>query len=85
MRPGDLWRSRQLGRIFAGVEGAIDWLHFSKDVQEVMTNYWKEVDTTLMGRKTYAVAAAQGRPPGKTPKTAKRRTGKEQALTACLK
>ena len=31
MRRGDLWRSRQLGRIFAGVEGAIDWLHFSKD------------------------------------------------------
>ena len=51
----------------------------------MMTNSWKEVDTTLMGRKTYAVAAAQGRPPGKTPKTAKRRTGKEQALTACLK
>ena len=43
----------------AGVDGALDWLHFSKDVQQVMTNYWKNVDTILMGRKTYAVSAAQ--------------------------
>jgi len=38
--------------------GSIDWLHFSKDVQEVMADYWKDVDTILMGRKTYEVAAA---------------------------
>jgi dihydrofolate reductase len=43
----------------AGVDGALDWLHFSKDVQQVMTDYWKNVDTILMGRKTYAVSAAQ--------------------------
>jgi hypothetical protein len=53
------------------VDGSIDWLHFSKDVQEVMTEYWKDVDTILMGRKTYGVAAAQGqgvdeKPPNKT-------------------
>jgi dihydrofolate reductase len=44
----------------AGAGGAIDWLHFSRDVQEVTAGYWKNVDAILMGRKTYDVARAQG-------------------------
>jgi dihydrofolate reductase len=47
-----------LDGFLAGVDGSIDWLHHSKDVQQVMTEYWKDVDTILMGRKTYAFAAA---------------------------
>jgi dihydrofolate reductase len=42
-----------LDGFLAGADGSIDWLHFSKDVQEVMTDYWKEIDTLLWGRKTY--------------------------------
>jgi dihydrofolate reductase len=41
-----------LDGFLAGADGSIDWLHFSKDVQDVMTKYWKDVDTILMGRKT---------------------------------
>jgi dihydrofolate reductase len=41
----------------AAADGSIDWLHFSRDVQQVMADYWKDVDTILMGRKTYLVAA----------------------------
>lgn len=41
-------------------DGGMDWLHFSRDVQDVMGAYWSTVDTVLMGRKTYEVAAAQG-------------------------
>ena len=63
-----------LDGFLAGVDGSIDWLHFSKDVQQVMTDYWKNVDTILMGRKTYAVAAK-----GK-PKKAKRDTRKKPAM-----
>ena len=40
--------------------GAIDWLHFSRDVQKIMANQWATVDTILFGRKTFEVAAAQG-------------------------
>jgi len=70
-----------LDGFLAGVDGSIDWLHFSKDVQKVMTDYWKDVDTILMERKTYVVSAAgQGRSPGKTPKSAKRRRRKEPAM-----
>jgi dihydrofolate reductase len=50
-----------LDGFLAGIDGAIDWLHFSKDVQEVMTRYWKNVDTILMGRKTYDFAVSSGR------------------------
>ena len=50
----------------AAADGAIDWLHFSPDVQQVMTAYWKDVDTILMGRKTWLVAAAQAPAPRRT-------------------
>jgi dihydrofolate reductase len=61
-----------LDGFLAGPDGAIDWLHFSPDVQQIMNAYWKNVDAILMGRKTYAVAAgAQGSSSRKKAKTAK--------------
>jgi dihydrofolate reductase len=47
-----------LDGFIAGPEGAVDWLHFSKDVQEAMGRYWATIDTLLMGRKTWDFAAA---------------------------
>ena len=49
-----------LDGFIAGSDGAIDWLHFSRDVEEVMAQYWSTVDAVLMGRKTWQFAAAQG-------------------------
>src|SRR5688572_2905581 len=49
-----------LDGFIAGADGAIDWLHFSPEVQAVMTRTWARVDTVLMGRKTYEFAAASG-------------------------
>jgi len=68
-----------LDGFLADLDGSLDWLHFSKDVQDVMTNYWKDVDTILMGRKTYAVAASQGAA-GKNTKNAKRRKPRQAAV-----
>jgi dihydrofolate reductase len=48
------------GFIAAG-DGALDWLHFSRDVRDIMTTYLATIDTILMGRKTWDVAVAQGR------------------------
>jgi dihydrofolate reductase len=48
-----------LDGFIAGPNGAIDWLHFSRDVNEIMSDYWKSVDTILMGRKTWEPAASQ--------------------------
>jgi dihydrofolate reductase len=45
---------------FVGKDGALDWLHFSKDVQAVMAKSWAGTDTMLMGRKTWEGAAGSG-------------------------
>jgi dihydrofolate reductase len=42
-------------------DGSMDWLHFSRDVQDVIAKYWPTIDTMLMGRKTWDVAVANGR------------------------
>jgi len=49
-----------LDGFLADATGGVDWLHFSKDVQDVMSAYWSSIDTMLMGRKTWEVATAQG-------------------------
>jgi dihydrofolate reductase len=49
-----------LDGFIAGTGGTIDWLHFSRDVEQAMADYWSTVDAVLMGRKTWEFAAAQG-------------------------
>lgn len=60
-----------LDGFLAGADGSIDWLHFSKDVQQVMTDYWKNIDTILWGRKTYDVSVAMKTSSAKKPAKAK--------------
>lgn len=43
--------------------GAMDWLHFSPEAQAALAATWAEVDTVLMGRRTWEPAAAQGGAP----------------------
>lgn len=67
-----------LDGFLAGADGSLDWLHFSQDVQQVMKDYFKDIDTILMGRKTWDVSAAQTKP---TPKKAsKAKQQKEPAM-----
>jgi dihydrofolate reductase len=68
-----------LDGFLAGPEGSIDWLHFSKDVQKVMADYWKKVDTILWGRKTYDVSVAMK--PSSTKKPAKAQSSKRKEPT----
>jgi dihydrofolate reductase len=49
-----------LDGFLADRDGAIDWLHFSKDVQQIMAGQWATVDTMLFGRKTFEFAATHG-------------------------
>jgi|SRR5580704_12989589 hypothetical protein len=69
-----------LDGFLAGADGSIDWLHFSKDVQDVMTKYWKDVDTILMGRKTYDFAVSSGREASTGEKRTKDKARKEPAV-----
>jgi dihydrofolate reductase len=47
-----------LDGFLAGPEGAMDWLHFSKDAQELMGKAWESTDAILFGRKTWELAIA---------------------------
>jgi dihydrofolate reductase len=55
-----------LDGFIAGPDNGMDWLHFTKDVGEVMGEYFKTIDTMLFGRKTWVhteAMAADGSPP----------------------
>ncbi|MCM3900227.1 MAG: hypothetical protein ND866_00820, partial [Pyrinomonadaceae bacterium] len=41
---------------FARKDHAVDWLMWSDEAASMMSDYWKTIDTILMGRKTYEVA-----------------------------
>jgi dihydrofolate reductase len=49
-----------LDNFIARKDDAVDWLVWSDDVNSVMAEYWKTIDTVVMGRKTYEVAVRQG-------------------------
>jgi dihydrofolate reductase len=52
--------ANSLDNYFARPDHAVDWLLWSEEAAAVMTDYWKAIDTVLMGRKTYEVAVRMG-------------------------
>jgi dihydrofolate reductase len=46
-----------LDGFIAAPDGGVDWLHWTNDVQSIMAEYWGRIDTLVMGRKTWEVAA----------------------------
>jgi len=67
-----------LDGFLAAADGSLDWLHFSNDVQQVMKDYFRNIDTFLMGRKTWDVSAGQTKPASK--KASKAKQPKEPAI-----
>lgn len=49
-----------LDGFITAADGGLDWLHWSDDARAVMEAYWPTIDTVVMGRKTWEVAAASG-------------------------
>jgi dihydrofolate reductase len=45
-----------LDNYFARADGGVDWLMWSDEAAELMGDYWKTIDTVVMGRKTYEAA-----------------------------
>ena len=52
--------ANSLDNFIARKDDAVDWLLFSKDVQGIMKDMWENIDTVVMGRKTYEVAQRMG-------------------------
>ncbi len=44
-----------LDNYIARKDGAVDWILWSKESADYMKDYWKTIDTIVMGRKTYEV------------------------------
>ena len=53
MRKVTFGGASSLDNLFARKDDSVDWLMWSDEAQTMMTEYWKTVDTILMGRKTY--------------------------------
>lgn len=49
-----------LDGFIARPDHSVDWLRWSKDVSAITNAFWKTIDTVVMGRKTYSVAAKNG-------------------------
>ena len=49
-----------LDNYLARPDGAVDWLLWGEEAAAIMGDFWTNVDTVLMGRKTYEVAAKSG-------------------------
>ncbi len=61
MRKVTFGGANSLDNYFARKDDAVDWLMWSDEAAAVMTDYWKTIDTILMGRKTYEVALRQSK------------------------
>jgi dihydrofolate reductase len=57
--------ANSLDNYLAREDHAVDWLLWSDEAASVMAEYWKKIDTILMGRRTYEVAlrSMQGKSP----------------------
>lgn len=53
MRKVTFGGANSLDNYFARKDDAVDWLMWSKEAYAVMADYWKTIDTIVMGRKTY--------------------------------
>ena len=48
--------ANSLDNYIARQNHAVDWLTWSKEAEEIMCDFWKKIDTVIMGRKTWEVA-----------------------------
>jgi dihydrofolate reductase len=67
MRKVTFGGANSLDNYIARPDHAVDWLLWGKEAAAVMNDYWKSIDTVVMGRKTYEVALRSGQGGGSYP------------------
>jgi len=60
MRKVTFGGANSLDNFIARKDDAVDWLLWTKEVAEVTQSFWETIDTVVMGRRTYEVAARSG-------------------------
>jgi dihydrofolate reductase len=64
MRKVTFGGANSLDNYIARPDHAVDWLLWGDEAAAVTTDFWKSIDTVLMGRKTYEVAVRMGQEAG---------------------
>lgn len=49
-----------LDNYIAGKDDSIDWIRHTGEVNDIMRDYWKRIDTVIMGRRTWEIAMKGG-------------------------
>src|SRR5262249_46727431 len=60
MRKVTFGGANSLDNFIARPDPSVDWLMWGKEAAAYTADFWKSIDTVLMGRKTYEVAVASG-------------------------
>ena len=60
MRKVTFGGGNSLDNFIARKDDSFDWLLWTNEVAEIMETFWKTIDTVVMGRRTYEVAARSG-------------------------
>jgi dihydrofolate reductase len=60
MRKVTFGGANSLDNFFARKDDSYDWLLWTKEVEQIMKDYWKTIDTVVMGRRTYEVSERMG-------------------------
>ena len=60
MRKVTFGGANSLDNYFARKDDSVDWLMWSDEAALVMKDFWKTIDTVVMGRRTYEVALRMG-------------------------
>jgi len=60
MRKVTFGGANSLDDYFARKDDAVAWLLWSDEAQQIMAEFWKTIDTVVMGRRTYEVALRNG-------------------------
>jgi dihydrofolate reductase len=60
MRKVTFGGANSLDNFIARKDDAVDWLLWGEEAASVMTEFWKTIDTVVMGRRTYEVALRMG-------------------------
>ena len=55
MRKVTFGGANSLDNFFARKDDSVDWLLWDKEVGSIMKEFWKTIDTVVMGRRTYEV------------------------------
>jgi len=62
MRKAIFHVANSLDNYITGKDGAIDWILGGEEAASVLTEFWKTIDTVVIGRKTYEPVLKSGTP-----------------------